>query len=407
MATGIYSVTQINTYIKQLFTQDFLLTRVSVKGELSNVKYHNSGHIYFTLKDEGSNLNAVMFAGSRRSLTFQLKEGQMVVVSGNVNVYERDGKYQLYAIRIELEGIGDLYKKFEKLKSELSEMGMFAEEYKQPIPPFVKRLGVVTAPDGAALQDIMQIARRRNPYIQIILCPVKVQGEGAARSIVRGLNALDNQVVDCIIVGRGGGSLEDLWAFNEEEVARAIFNCQTPVISAVGHETDFSISDFVADLRAPTPSAAAEMAVFQVRDFLAMLHEKRQQLRRIMNNRLDQERSKINQRSLILKAFRPDHQINAKKQYIADSENRLYTAFHRVLSDKKHSLALYSERLNGLSPLNALSKGFAYTETAEGKKVASVLDVKYQDELHILYKDGKIKATVKEIIKENLWEAKE
>lgn len=252
---GIYSVSQVNSYIKNMFAQDFALSRISVRGEVSNCKYHTSGHIYFTLKDKTGTLAAVMFAGQRRGLSFQLQEGQQVVVTGTVDVYERDGKYQLYARKIEQDGQGDLFLRFQKLRDQLEEMGMFAPEYKQPIPRYARTVGVVTASTGAAIRDIMNITARRNPYVQLILYPALVQGAGAAASIVRGIQTLDEMGLDVLIVGRGGGSIEDLWAFNEEPVARAIFNCRTPVISAVGHETDVTIADYVADLRAPTPSA--------------------------------------------------------------------------------------------------------------------------------------------------------
>ena len=292
---SIYSVGQVNNYIKNMFTQDFMLSRISVKGEVSNCKYHTSGHIYFSLKDETGTIACVMFAGQRRGLGFAMKNGDKVVVSGSVNVYERDGKYQLYARQIQLEGAGLLYERFLALKRELEEMGMFAPEYKQPIPRFIRTLGVVTAPTGAAIQDIRNISYRRNPYLQIILYPALVQGAGAKESIVKGIQTLDRLGVDVMIVGRGGGSIEDLWAFNEEEVARAIFECTTPVISAVGHETDVTIADYVADLRAPTPSAAAELAVDDYRGFLGQLAEYESRLERgllgrltLLNSRLDQ-----------------------------------------------------------------------------------------------------------------------
>ena len=223
---GIYSVSQVNSYIKNMFAQDFALSRISVRGEVSNCKYHTSGHIYFTLKDKTGTLAAVMFAGQRRGLSFQLQEGQQVVVTGTVDVYERDGKYQLYARKIEQDGQGDLFLRFQKLRDQLEEMGMFAPEYKQPIPRYAKRIGVVTAPTGAAIQDIRNIAGRRNPYVQLILCPALVQGEGAKESIVRGIQTLDQLGLDVLIVGRGGGSIEDLWAFNEECVARAISSAE-------------------------------------------------------------------------------------------------------------------------------------------------------------------------------------
>ena len=250
---NVYSIRQVNLYISNMFRQDFMLNRIYVKGEVSNCKYHTSGHIYFSLKDDSGSLACVMFAGNRSGLKFQMQNGQSVIVLGSISVYERDGKYQLYAREIIQDGMGLLYEKFQALKQELEEMGMFAPEYKQPIPAFSRRVGIVTAPTGAAIRDIMNISYRRNPYVQLILYPALVQGEEAADSIVRGIELLDQSHVDVIIVGRGGGSMEDLWAFNEEKVSRAIFQCETPVISAVGHETDFTIADYVADLRAPTP----------------------------------------------------------------------------------------------------------------------------------------------------------
>ena len=262
---NVYTVKQVNAYIRNMFAQDFMLNRIYVKGEVSNVKYHTSGHIYFSLKDESGTIACVMFAGQRSGLSFRMREGQQIIVLGSISVYERDGTYQLYAKEIRLDGAGLLYERFLALKQELEEMGMFAPEYKRPIPPYVRTLGVVTAPTGAAVRDIINITKRRNPYVQIILYPALVQGEGAAESIVKGIRMLEEKKVDVMIVGRGGGSIEDLWAFNEEIVARAVFESTVPVISAVGHETDMTIIDYVADLRAPTPSAAAELAVCEIR----------------------------------------------------------------------------------------------------------------------------------------------
>ncbi len=264
MKKNAYTVGQVNAYIKNMFAEDFMLHGICIQGEVSNCKYHSSGHIYFTVKDEKAAIAAVMFARDRKGLNFYMQEGDRVLVTGSVEVYERDGRYQLYAKEIEKDGEGSLFLRFEALKRELEEMGMFAAEYKKQIPRYIRTLGVVTAPTGAAVQDIRNIAGRRNPYVQVILYPAKVQGDGAAESIVNGICALDALGVDVLIVGRGGGSIEDLWAFNEETVARAIFECNTPVISAVGHETDTTIADFVADLRAPTPSAGAELAVYDV-----------------------------------------------------------------------------------------------------------------------------------------------
>ena len=253
--SNVYAVGQVNTYIKNMFSQDFMLRSISVKGEVSNVKYHSSGHIYFTMKDQTGTLSCVMFASARGGLAFQMQEGMQIIASGSIEVYERDGKYQLYAKKIVQDGAGNLYVRLEELKKSLQEMGMFDAQYKKPIPQYAKKIGIVTASTGAAVRDIINIAKRRNPYVQLILYPAQVQGDGAAESIVSGISALEAYGVDVIIVGRGGGSIEDLWAFNEEIVARAIFACSVPIVSAVGHETDTTISDFVADLRAPTPSA--------------------------------------------------------------------------------------------------------------------------------------------------------
>jgi len=275
---NIYTVAQINTYIKNMFMQDYLLQKVHVQGEISNCKYHSSGHIYFTLKDQKGTLSCVMFAGNRRGLGFTLTEGQQVIVEGSIDIYERDGKYQLYARSIKKDGAGALFEQFEKLKQELLERGLFAKEYKQSIPKYIQTLGVVTASTGAAIRDIINITRRRNPYVQIILYPAIVQGDAAPASIVQGIRALEQMGVDIMIVGRGGGSLEDLWAFNTELVAQAVFDCSVPIISAVGHETDTTIIDFVSDLRAPTPSAAAELAVYDVKGLFEQLELAKKQL---------------------------------------------------------------------------------------------------------------------------------
>ena len=341
---NIYSVGQVNRYVKNMFAQDFFLQKLYVKGEVSNCKYHTSGHVYFSLKDETGVLSCVMFAGHRRGLSFRMKDGDRVVVGGTVDVYERDGRYQLYAKEITLDGAGALYERFLQLKTELEEMGMFAQEYKQPIPKFIRRLGVVTAPTGAAVQDIRNISLRRNPYLQIILYPALVQGEGAAESISRGIRMLDAAEVDVIIVGRGGGSIEDLWAFNEEEVARAIFECRTPVISAVGHETDFTIADFAADLRAPTPSAAAELAVDDFRSIVESVKTYEERLNRAMWGRVDLLRSRLSQYQVRIQYLSPQNRLRENRQRLADLEERIRGAFDRRMQDYRHRLSIYLER---------------------------------------------------------------
>ncbi len=395
-----YSVGQVNRYVKNMFTQDFFLQKIYVKGEVSNCKYHTSGHIYFSLKDETGTMSCVMFAGHRRGLAFSMKDGDKVIVGGSVNVYERDGRYQLYAKEITLEGAGALYERYLALKQELEEMGMFAGEYKQPIPKFIRRLGVVTAPTGAAVQDIRNISYRRNPYLQIILYPALVQGADAAESIVKGIRMLDRLNVDVIIVGRGGGSIEDLWAFNEEIVARAIFECRTPVISAVGHETDFTIADFVADLRAPTPSAAAELAVNDYRSVVESVSVYRQRMYRAMSTRLDFYRSRLANFSTKFGYLSPEYRLREQRQRLADAESSLQNAMEGKLKENRHRLSLYVERFTGLSPLRKLNQGFSYVADQEKRTLTSVKQVKNGDTIYISVTDGTIEAKVNSIKKE-------
>ena len=397
---NVYSVGQVNRYVKNMFTQDFFLQKVYVKGEVSNCKYHTSGHIYFSLKDETGTISCVMFAGQRRGLGFSMKDGDKVVAGGTVDVYERDGRYQLYAKEITLEGAGDLYERFLALKQELEEMGMFAQEYKQPIPPFVRKLGVVTAPTGAAVQDIRNVSLRRNPYLQIILYPALVQGEGAAESVAKGIRMLDEAGVDVIIAGRGGGSIEDLWAFNEEIVARAIFECRTPVISAVGHETDFTIADFVADLRAPTPSAAAELAVYDYRSVLEAAGSLRERLHRAMWGKTELFRERLLSYQTKLSYVSPQNRLREDRQRMISLEEALETAMDLKIKEERQRLSVYLERFSGLSPLKKLNQGYSYVANEKGKTVTSVDGIKEKDRLFISVTDGTIETEVSSIRKE-------
>ncbi|MDF2512701.1 MAG: xseA [Herbinix sp.] len=391
-----YSVTEINLYIKNLFMRDRMLNNVYIKGEVSNCKYHTSGHIYFTLKDAQGQLACVMFAGQRRGLKFRLEEGQSVIALGSINVYERDGKYQLYANEIVLDGQGILYEKYERLKKSLEAEGLFDPAHKKPIPMVPKRVGIVTASTGAAIQDIINIAKRRNPYVQLILYPAQVQGEGAAGSVVKGIKALDKLGVDTIIVGRGGGSIEDLWAFNEEIVARAIFNCNTPIISAVGHETDVTIADFVSDLRAPTPSAAAELAVNDYLAFQAMLRENRRKLTRELQQKLSIYQNRCKEYKLRLFYASPAYQIKQKRQHLIELEQKLQQRMNQKLRERRHRLELYIARLNGLSPLTKLSKGYALVVGEDNKPVQSIENINKNELLTVSLLDGDIKARVEE-----------
>lgn len=415
---SVYTVTQVTSYIKNMFKQDFALNRISIKGEVSNCKYHTSGHIYFTLKDGGAQIAAVIFAGQRKGLGFQLEEGQEVTVSGTVDVYERDGRYQLYAKEITREGRGDLFAKFEKLRDELEEMGMFDPVYKQPIPRYAGKVGIVTAATGAAIRDIMNISARRNPYVQLVLYPALVQGRQAKYSIVKGIETLDAMGLDVLIVGRGGGSIEDLWAFNEEMVARAIFNCSTPVISAVGHETDVTIADYVADMRAPTPSAAAELAVFDYSQFEARLNQYRALLNRSVGRMTEQKRFRLEQCRAKMMLYNPERQMNDRRQRLADIENFLEAHLKNrireerrklaesraglerrmdmAMKESRHRMALMAGRLEGASPLKKLSGGYGFITDARGKGMKSVAQAKAGDIIGIQVRDGRVKAQVKE-----------
>lgn len=400
---NVYTVAQVNSYIKNMFTQDFMLQSIRVKGEVSNCKYHSSGHIYFTLKDAKGTIACVMFASSRSGLSFQMTEGQQVVVSGSVDVYERDGKYQLYARQIQLDGAGALYERYELLKRELEERGMFAPDYKQPIPKYIKTLGVVTAATGAAVRDIINIATRRNPYVQIILYPAIVQGEAAVPSIINGIHAMEHYKVDTIIVGRGGGSMEDLWAFNEEAVAQAIFDCPIPIISAVGHETDTTIADYVADLRAPTPSAAAELAVYDVEQLQSRLSEYNYTLQHMCRRVIQRYRSEAEQYAVRLRYLSPLNTIRMKRTQALSLEEHLQNAMEKQLEGKKHQLALYVEQMKGLSPLEKLSQGYSYVSDAFGRTLSDTEQVELGDIVSVYIKNGRLKAQITEKQKES-WE---
>ena len=413
---NVLTVTQVNRYIKQLFQRDALLRTLIVKGEISNCTYHGSGHIYFTLKDAGATLSCVMFASDRKKLAFRLTPGVQVQVKGIIDVYERDGKYQLYAKEITADGAGALYEQFVRLKERLGEEGLFAEEYKRPIPSYARVIGVVTAPTGAAVRDIINISRRRNPYVQLVLYPAIVQGEAAAPDIVKGIQALERYGVDVIIAGRGGGSIEDLWAFNEEIVARAIFDCGVPVISAVGHETDVTISDFVADLRAPTPSAAAELAVFEYERFADDLGDSREALYALMRGRIDEAKATLLSYRKSLSYLSPqarvrdlrlrsasyaqrlctllDTRVTNDKSRIDPLKQALYTAMRARVTAAKHALVVRSERLNGLSPLTRLKAGYGYVTNGQGKRILSAAETQTGDRIGIFMTDGKIDATV-------------
>lgn len=394
-----YTVTQLNIYIKNMFEQDYLLNNVTVNGEVSNCKYHTSGHIYFTLKDDNGTLSVIMFKGNTfNGLKFRLENGQKICVTGSVKVYERDGKYQLYARSISLEGQGELYKRYLALKDELEEMGMFSKQYKKPIPLLSRRVGIVTAKTGAAIQDICNIAKRRNPYVSLYLYPSIVQGPQAKDSIVSGLRKLDKLNLDVIIVGRGGGSIEDLWAFNEECVARAIFECNTPVISAVGHETDFTISDFVADLRASTPSAAAELAVCDIELVENKIIDCQKALNKAFETKLTMYRELVLRHNNTLLFLNPARRVLDNRVTLLNTEDKLHRAMETLLNNYRNRLCVLAAKLNGLSPLDKLSQGYCVATNACDSVITSINDVTVDESIAINVSDGCIYADVKSVI---------
>ena len=379
---------------------DFALNHIYVRGEVSNCKYHSSGHIYFTLKDRGGAIACVMFAGNRKGLNFRMTEGMAVIVFGSVSVYERDGRYQLYAREIMQEGAGKLYEAYEALKKKLLAEGLFDEEHKQDIPKYPKRLGVVTARTGAAVQDIINVSLRRNPWLQIVFCPATVQGEGAAQSVVRGIHALEEAGVDVMIVGRGGGSIEDLWAFNEEMVARAVYDCKIPVISAVGHETDTTIIDYVADLRAPTPSAAAELAVPDMRIVLGQLQGYEEALEAAMEQIVALCRQRVDSYARVFRHLNPQSRLNDRRQRLMEIEDRLRLGMERRIEQAKSELAIRLQQLEGVSPLRQLERGYAYVSDEDGHGVASAEQVTVGQHLFLDVKDGMIESEVTAIQKQ-------
>ena len=395
MNKNVYSVSEVNTYIERMFKDDFMLGNLSLSGEVSNCKYNHTGHIYFTLKDDGAAISCVMFAGKRaKGLKFQMKDGDQIVVTGYVGVYKPYGTYQVYANEIELAGVGDLFAKFEALKAELEETGMFDAMYKKPLPTHAMKIGVVTAPTGAAVHDIIRVSKSRNPYVQIVLYPAQVQGEAAAPSIVAGIQCLDEMGLDVIIVGRGGGSIEDLWAFNEEIVAKAIFHATTPIISAVGHETDVTIADFVADRRAATPSQAAEYANFVYTDFANEINRCSDRLNRALDYRLESYSERLNNLKLRLQLLRPENKIKANQEKLEQLSIRLNNLMNAKIDRLENKLVAVSGRLDGLSPAKKLAAGFGYVTDKAGNRVDSVKMLSVGDNISIRVKDGSIESQI-------------
>ena len=385
----IFSVTQINSYIHRIFESDNALKKIYLKGEVSNCKYHSSGHIYFTLKDEKSTLRCVMFSSDRfKGLAFHLEDGQLIEACGNISVYEQAGTYQLYVRKIELAGAGELYVRYERLKQELAEKGYFDFERKKPLPAYPEKIGIVTALTGAAIEDIRSIARRRNQTVQLYLYPAKVQGEGASAEIARGIRYFDKAGVDIIIIGRGGGSIEDLWAFNEMPVADAIYEADTPIISGTGHEVDMTIADYCADVRAATPSAACELAIPDMQSVFTKLSNYREALDMQVEQRCAQLRQQMILLQRQLEAGRPDRKLLKYKLLYERLENRLSQAIKEKYRSRQQMFSRYVDQLSGLAPTNRLKGGYAFAQTKNGRPVASIEQLEKEVPFSLTFSDG-------------------
>jgi len=393
----IRSVSEITKYIKNIMEQDFILSRVMIRGEISNFKQYSSGHCYFTIKDANAALKAVMFRSRADHLKFLPVNGMKVVASGSISLYERDGAYQLYVQNLLPEGAGELSLAFEQLKTKLSEEGLFSATRKQAMPQFPKIIGVVTSPSGAVLRDIYRVAKRRNPMVKLVLYPVQVQGEQSAGQIVRAISFFNRKYpVDLLIVGRGGGSMEDLWSFNEEQVVRAIAASRLPIISAVGHETDYTLADFAADLRAATPSQAAELAVPDGRELRRYINSLRQQLKTkgLALLRSKRHRLEVCQKSKAMKS--PQIMLLDKRQRLDYALEKLQRAAGDRLKAKQHKLQVSMERLSMLDPLKVLKRGYGVVET-EKKIVRKIAEVKPGSKIKVLLSDGSFTAIVDEV----------
>lgn len=385
------TVTQMNLYIKELMNRDDILTDVLVKGEISNFKAHSSGHMYLSLKDEGGVMRAVMFRSSASRLTFTPKNGMKVIAHGRITVYERDGQYQLYIEDMQQEGIGDLYVAFEELKTRLSQEGLFDPAHKKTLPKYPRRVGVITAPTGAAIRDIINVLSRRFSYSDVILYPVLVQGENSATNIVEAIRYFNaTKGADVLIVGRGGGSIEDLWSFNEEIVAREIYQSEIPIVSAVGHEIDFTIADFVADLRAPTPSAAAELVVPSQIEIKEKFNHVYSRLYNQSNRIMERARLELKHQAEQPVLRNPMMKLNEHRIYIDRLQQAFADGCVEVLKRKQHQFKLGAAKLDGLSPLGVLGRGFSIAQNEQGKVIHSVSQVQTGEKLELMVADGKI-----------------
>ncbi|MGU8851192.1 exodeoxyribonuclease VII large subunit [Clostridium perfringens] len=390
------SVGEVNNYVKKLVENDFILKNLNVKGEISNLKFHSSGHIYFSLKDENSKVNCIMFKNNAVNLDFRLEEGMKVEIKARLGVYHKEGTYQLYCENIKKAGIGELFEEFHKLKKELSEEGIFDEKYKRALPKFPKRIGIITARTGAAVRDIINVIQRRNKSLDIILYPAKVQGENAADSIIEGIRYFNNEKsVDVIILGRGGGSIEELWAFNNRELAYEIFNSRIPTVSAVGHEVDFTISDFVSDMRAPTPSAAGELVSPSLQEMINDLLNKKEFLHRAVDRRFLNAKRDVDLLHKGLKGNNPTHIIEKRIKEVNTLEEKLNFLGKRKIDKAKDELIALNSILQTLNPLNTLGRGYSVIMDKEDKVINKVSELKKNDMVKVIMKDGSVNIDIK------------
>ncbi|MDO5039893.1 exodeoxyribonuclease VII large subunit [Clostridium sp.] len=392
MRIKVLSVSEVNNYIKKVIDNDFILRNLSVKGEISNLKYHSSGHIYFSLKDEKGKINCVMFRSDSLGLDIELKDGMEVIVRARASIYEANGSLQLYCTEITQTGLGDLYIKFEKLKEKLLREGLFDDKKKKTLPKNIKRIGVVTALTGAAIHDILNVTKRRNSSVDIVLYPAKVQGEGAYKTVIKGIEYFNkNKSVDVIIIGRGGGSIEELWNFNEEELAYSIFKSKIPIISAVGHEVDYTISDFVADIRAATPSQGAELAVINQIELKNEIIGLKTLLNKNIDSIIKLEKNKLNSMDKILRLNSPIIKINNNYMELDSISDKLNTIIKTKLSGEKGNLKEIASLLVANNPLNILNKGYTIIKNNENKILKSKNDIKNNEIVEIVFKDGTLK----------------
>ncbi|MDO4577417.1 MAG: exodeoxyribonuclease VII large subunit [Clostridium perfringens] len=390
------SVGEVNNYVKKLVENDFILKNLNVKGEISNLKFHSSGHIYFSLKDENSKVNCIMFKNNAVNLDFRLEEGMKVEIKARLGVYHKEGTYQLYCENIKKAGIGELFEEFHKLKKELSEEGIFDEKYKRALPKLPKRIGIITARTGAAVRDIINVIQRRNKSLDIILYPAKVQGENAADSIIEGIRYFNNEKsVDVIILGRGGGSIEELWAFNNRDLAYEIFNSRIPTVSAVGHEVDFTISDFVSDMRAPTPSAAGELVSPSLQEMINDLLNKKEFLHRAIDRRFLNAKRDVDLLHKGLKGNNPKHIIEKRIKEVNSLEEKLNFLGKRKIDKAKDELIALNSILQTLNPLNTLGRGYSVIMDKEDKVINEVSELKKNDMVKVIMKDGSVNIDIK------------